>query len=303
MGATFARSRTFVANEILTAVNLNAVETNILNNFTPAGMDDYSANVTEMRVTTDPYPAAAESLATSLQGELERLRYVALQKHGLPYYYSDVYPDHAEGAAIASATTTDIWAAYDGATKHITGTTTITSFGTAPQAGCWMKLIFDGALIIQAGGNLITQGAANIQTLAGDIVLVYAETTTQMRVVSFNLSGWTAFDPVSSINDANDSGAYRIEGRTMFIYINVPVVASTATPSFTFTIPVLAPSIGSSHITISYINTGGGLGGPGHIELATGSSTATVYGALSHANWDTLGNGMGLPAQVFMYRL
>jgi len=42
MGATFARSRTFVAGEILTATNLNGIETNILNNFTPAGMDDYN---------------------------------------------------------------------------------------------------------------------------------------------------------------------------------------------------------------------------------------------------------------------
>lgn len=42
-------------------------------------MDDYSANTTEMRAVADPYPASAESLATSLQGEIERLRYQHLQ--------------------------------------------------------------------------------------------------------------------------------------------------------------------------------------------------------------------------------
>ena len=38
-------------------------------------MDDYSTNVAQMKTVTDPYPAAAESLATSLAGEIERLRY------------------------------------------------------------------------------------------------------------------------------------------------------------------------------------------------------------------------------------
>jgi len=45
----------------------------------PEQIDDYSADVTEMQTTTDPYPAGAESQATSLAGEIERLRYQILQ--------------------------------------------------------------------------------------------------------------------------------------------------------------------------------------------------------------------------------
>lgn len=92
----------------------------------------------------------------------------------------------AEGAAVASAAETDIWAASDGDTIHITGTTTITSLGTAPQAGCWKQLIFDDALILTQAANLnLNAGGANITTVTDDVAFVYADTTTQMDVTFF----------------------------------------------------------------------------------------------------------------------
>ena len=93
-----------------------------------------------------------------------------------------------EGAAVASATTTNIWAT-DGNTVHITGTTTITSFGTAPQAGAWMKLVFDDALTLTHAANLNLPGSANITTAAGDFAFVYADTTTQFDVLYFKKDG------------------------------------------------------------------------------------------------------------------
>ena len=97
----------------------------------------------------------------------------------------------AEGAAVASvAGATDIWAVSDGDTVHVTGVETITSLGTAPQAGCWKKLIFDGVLVLTQGANLnLNAGGANITTAAGDIAYVYADTTTQMDVLFFKKSG------------------------------------------------------------------------------------------------------------------
>lgn len=94
----------------------------------------------------------------------------------------------AEGADVASAATTDIWTT-DGNTRHITGTTTITSFGTAPQAGAWMKVIFDGALTLTHGANLSLPGSANITTAADDFAFVYADTTTQFDVLYFKKNG------------------------------------------------------------------------------------------------------------------
>jgi hypothetical protein len=95
----------------------------------------------------------------------------------------------AEGAAVASAATTNIWAG-DGNTVHVTGTTTITSFGTAPQAGAWMKVIFDGALTLTQGANLnLNGGGGNVIVAAGDMALVYADTTTQMDVFVIRANG------------------------------------------------------------------------------------------------------------------
>ena len=93
-----------------------------------------------------------------------------------------------EGAAVASATTTNIWAT-DGNTVHITGTTTITSFGTAPQAGAWMKVVFDGILTLTHSANLNLPGAANITTAADDFAFVYADSATQFDVLYFKATG------------------------------------------------------------------------------------------------------------------
>lgn len=88
MGATFSRLKTWAA-EILTYSDLNAEFDNILTNLTPAGIDDESTNAAAMQTTADPYPAASPSLATSLQGELQRIRYLIAQITGKTYWYID----------------------------------------------------------------------------------------------------------------------------------------------------------------------------------------------------------------------
>lgn len=93
--------------------------------------------------------------------------------------------NEAEGASVASATTTNIWVT-DGNTVHITGTTTITSLSTAPQAGAIRRTIFDGALILTNGANLILpNNGNNITTAAGDSAVWYADTTTQIRCIGY----------------------------------------------------------------------------------------------------------------------
>lgn len=91
----------------------------------------------------------------------------------------------AKGADIASATTTTIWAT-DGNTYHITGTTTITGFGTATQAGALAIIVFDGILTLTHNAtSLILPTGANITTAAGDTALVMAETTANARVIGY----------------------------------------------------------------------------------------------------------------------
>ena len=95
--------------------------------------------------------------------------------------------NESEGS-VASATTTNIWLTTAN-TVHITGTTTITSFATAPRVGAWRKVIFDGILTLTDGANLNLPGGANITTAADDFAFVYAETTTLFKVLYFKADG------------------------------------------------------------------------------------------------------------------
>lgn len=87
----------------LTAAIYNADHQNHITNHVPEQMDDYSDNVAEMQTTTDPYPAASESLATSLAGELERIRYLIAQITGETQWYID--PDNSLAGLEADVTT------------------------------------------------------------------------------------------------------------------------------------------------------------------------------------------------------
>ena len=76
--------------------------------------------------------------------------------------------NEAQGANIASATTTDIGAAT-GNSLTVTGTTTITGLGTV-QAGTRRIVTFSGILILTHNGtSLILPTAANITTAVGDV--------------------------------------------------------------------------------------------------------------------------------------
>lgn len=86
MGATFSRLKSWIA-ERLTYADLNAEIDNVLDNLDPDGIDDYSQNSTQMRIQTNPGDVGSESLASSLAGEVERLRYVISRLTGETYWY------------------------------------------------------------------------------------------------------------------------------------------------------------------------------------------------------------------------
>ena len=83
---------------------------------------------------------------------------------------------------LASATTTDL--STVGANVRITGTTTITGFGTAPS-GTTRKLRFAAALTLTHNAtSLILPGAANIVTAAGDTA----------EAISLGAGNWVVVD-------------------------------------------------------------------------------------------------------------
>ena len=74
--------------ELITAAVYNADHQNHIDNATPQMTDDYSSNVSQMQTVTDPGEVATESLATSLAGEIERLRFmlkdITARRSGMP---------------------------------------------------------------------------------------------------------------------------------------------------------------------------------------------------------------------------
>jgi hypothetical protein len=87
-------------------------------------------------------------------------------------------------ATIASAATTNIGAAPE-TTLQVTGTTTITSFGTIRE-GTVRLLTFAGALTLTHNAtSLILLGAANITTAAGDTAVFVSEGSGNWRCVSY----------------------------------------------------------------------------------------------------------------------
>jgi len=89
-----------------------------------------------------------------------------------------------KGADIASATTTDL-GAVEGLAHDITGTTTITGFGTV-RAGIWKIIKFEGALTLTHNAtSLILPGGANITTADGDVALVISEGSGNWRCLSY----------------------------------------------------------------------------------------------------------------------
>lgn len=90
MPGTISQYQVVIAGQLITASLWNGMELNIINNgLIPAGIDDYSANDTEMQTMTDPYPAGATSRPTSLQGEMERIRFQFDNIIGKTYWYED----------------------------------------------------------------------------------------------------------------------------------------------------------------------------------------------------------------------
>ncbi len=159
--------KTWTTGEVLTASDLNNSFTSVINNSIPANIDDYSTNSTVMGTTTDPYPAAVASLATSLSGELERLRYIITQITGKSAWYVDAAAIGSKGADVASANALTL--GTDGNFFDITGTTAITSITTL-GIGSVVRLQFDGALVLtHHNTDLILPGATNITTATGDV--------------------------------------------------------------------------------------------------------------------------------------
>jgi len=144
-------------------------------------------SVTTVVVTGDSLASAITSVSLGL---------ITATDSALP----TIVPIDKKAAAVASATTPDIWVG-EGSTLHITGTTTITGFAAAPNIGAWRKLLFDDAVLLTDGANLVVPGG-NYTTAADDIVWVYADTLTKFYVWPERADGSPVANIGATINAA-----------------------------------------------------------------------------------------------------
>jgi microcystin-dependent protein len=107
-----------------------------------------------------------------------------------------------KGADLASAGTVDL-GATEGAYHDITGTTSISSFGTTAGTGQWKLLQFDSTLTLTYNAtSMILPGNADITTQAGDMCCVIHEGSGNWRML------WYTDDSVTS----NQAGMIQMYG-------------------------------------------------------------------------------------------
>jgi hypothetical protein len=117
-------------------------------------------------------PAGGTAVGTGLDDNLREIQKVVRQDLA------------TKGSDIASASSTDL-GAVAGLMHDITGTTTITGFGTV-SAGIWKILKYEGALTITHNAtSLILLGGENRTTADGDTQIVMSEGSGNWREIAY----------------------------------------------------------------------------------------------------------------------
>ena len=170
MSYPYAVSKTYVPGEILTASDLNSSDVKHSNQNIPEDIDDYSVNTAEMQTTVDPYPGASPSLATGLEGELSRLRYILAQITGETYWYVD--PDTT--IAALNTEVTDFTTLLGSSTAQIRlpdGSLAVPSLAFASDQDTGARLNSAGYFQIVAGGVAAAQfSAEGLQISLGQLL-------------------------------------------------------------------------------------------------------------------------------------
>lgn len=172
--------------------------------------------------------------------------------------------------AIASATTTDLGTVTT-LLAQVTGTTTITGFGTAPNS---MRIVrFSGALILTHNAtSLILLSGANRTTVAGDVALYISDGSGNWREYFYNRGGTTegTFTPTdasgASLTFTSPVGFFRRTANTMdawgsFTYPSTADGNNSLIGSLPATSANLATNVGGF---VGKVFFGGGSGKPGN---------------------------------------
>lgn len=189
---------------------------------------------------------------------------------------------------VASASETDIGAVSSDYVR-ITGTTTITSLGTAP-AGTQRWVVFQGALTLTHGSNLLLPGAANITTAANDRMFAISSGSGAWIVLLYmKASGLAVAQPAPTRQENVQSGA----SYTLALSDNGKVIRRTNATTNTVVIPTNSSVAFPVNTQIDLIQDGNGVmeiqADPGVTLQSFSSRTklAGLYAAASLYKKDT----------------
>jgi hypothetical protein len=175
--------------------------------------------------------------------------------------------------SIASATTTDIGAQLSNFLQ-VTGTTTITSFGTNYNGPRF--LIFSGALLLTHSATLVLPGAANITTVANDCAIAIPISGGWQVVAYQRASGFPVVTTGFALSGANTDIA-SLGGLTSpvtEIRQIQPISASVAANALTISASALALQFRSSTLgsgAVSFVK-----GTPANLVISSGSTLGTT---------------------------
>lgn len=212
----------------------------------------------------------------------------------------------SKGADIASASTTDL-GAVPGLFHDITGTTTITSFGTV-AAGIWKAIKFENTLTLTHNAtSLILPTGANITTANGDVAIVSSEGSGNWRCHSYmRASGQPIATAVSvaslaTSGNATVGGALAVTGNAtvssaLSVTGNATVsgtLAASGNATVAGTLGVTGNTTLSGNLTVSgltssripYVTTSGRITDSSSITTTLDASEKTLQISGSATNW------------------
>lgn len=171
--------------------------------------------------------------------------------------------NEAKGADVTVAATTNIWTPGDGQTIHLITGGTISSFGTAPQAGARRHCVVDTSTTLTNGANLIVPGGS-FTFAAGATFDVFADTTTKMLIDSITKADGTPLALLDgSVTAAKFSSA---TAGTIASYTSTGSAACNATGSAVPMKKIYCPYAGTFTTTLN-IST----------VASTGSTVVRIY--------------------------
>jgi hypothetical protein len=228
-------------------------------------MADVASNLYSWSTTASSNsPSGATNVGSGLDDNLRQLQ--ATVREGLAHYNS---------VAVASSGTVDL-GAQTGNFLIISGTTTITAFGTV-SAGIWKVVRFSGALVLTHNGtSLILPGAANITTVAGDVACFLSEGSGNWRCMWFEPVDGRVRDASFLIVDNSDPTkkiAFQASG------ITTATTRTLTAPDASTTIvgTDATQTLSNKTLTAAVLNTSvAGTAVAGQADLETPSSTAII---------------------------